>query len=224
MNNADAERSPCVSRCALGAGDFCLGCARALGEIAQWSAMDGAGRAGAAGRARARMDWRRVDGGARAIMALGPKGEAGLAGGLPWRIPGELAWFKEATAGMALAMGSSSWRGLARALPGRRLAVLSREEPEGLGEVAPGSIWARGLEEVEAWAFDKGVAMCLAGGRGLWEGGWSGVEMAWITRVEGPMRADAFFEPDLSGFERVAEGPRGADGEWTWSAHLWRRR
>jgi dihydrofolate reductase len=226
MQQASMAKSPCVSRCSLDDGDFCMGCARALKDIVQWTAMGEQGRLDALARARARMGWSRADGRVRAIMALGPNGEVGFKGGLPWRIPAELSWFKQATLGCVLAIGSSTWGAMGCELPGRHLAVLSKAEPKNLQGAAPGALWARDLEEVEQWAFDKGAPVCVAGGPILWTSVWDQVELAWITRVastEGVIQADAFFNPDLSKFAQVAEGPSGEHGSWRWSASLWSR-
>ncbi|MEX2474429.1 DUF1289 domain-containing protein [Marinobacter sp.] len=39
MKVADKVRSPCVSICALDAGDVCIGCHRTGDEIIRWSRM-----------------------------------------------------------------------------------------------------------------------------------------------------------------------------------------
>lgn len=215
--------SPCVSACSLGLGDFCQGCQRSLGDVSSWSAMSEPERASASARARARRSWRDLDGRLRAVMTIGPRGEAGLGGGLPWSLPSELAWFKQATAGMALATGRSTWEGLGRALPGRLLVAIGSSEPTGMAESEPGSTWAASLDAARGVAFDASRPLCVTGDPSLWRSCWGSVDLAWITRVEGPMSDEAGFDPDLSDFERVAEGPRGVEGGWRWEAALWER-
>jgi dihydrofolate reductase len=54
----------------------------------------------------------------------------GADGGIPWRIPGEQAMFKERTMGATVVMGRATWDSLperVRPLPGRRNVVLTRQ-------------------------------------------------------------------------------------------------
>jgi dihydrofolate reductase len=54
----------------------------------------------------------------------------GAGGGIPWRIPGEQATFRERTMGSTVVMGRLTWESLpqrARPLPGRRNVVLTRD-------------------------------------------------------------------------------------------------
>ncbi len=52
----------------------------------------------------------------------------GAGGGIPWRVPGEQAIFKERTAGATIVMGRATWDSLPRRpLPGRRNVVLTRD-------------------------------------------------------------------------------------------------
>lgn len=69
------------------------------------------------------------------IAAVGRGGAIGVAGGLPWHLPEDLAHFRQVTEGHALVLGSVTWRSIGRALPGRRLVVVSRRAldlPEGV--------------------------------------------------------------------------------------------
>lgn len=62
-----------------------------------------------------------------AIVAIGPEGEIGRGGTLPWHIPEDLKHFKELTAGHTVIMGRNTWESLPRRpLPGRRNIVISR--------------------------------------------------------------------------------------------------
>jgi dihydrofolate reductase len=54
----------------------------------------------------------------------------GAQGGIPWRIPGEQALFKQRTMGSTVVMGRATWDSLParwRPLPGRRNVVLTRD-------------------------------------------------------------------------------------------------
>lgn len=51
----------------------------------------------------------------------------GRDGGLPWRLPGDLARFKEMTMGKPMVMGRRTFESLPGRLPGRRHIVLTRD-------------------------------------------------------------------------------------------------
>jgi dihydrofolate reductase len=65
----------------------------------------------------------------RLIWAEAHGGVIGAAGGIPWRIPGEQAIFKQRTMGSTVVMGRATWDSLPprwRPLPGRHNVVLTR--------------------------------------------------------------------------------------------------
>jgi dihydrofolate reductase len=64
------------------------------------------------------------------IWAQSPSGVIGRAGGIPWRLPEDLARFKELTTGHTVVMGRLTWESLPpkfRPLPGRRNVVVTRQ-------------------------------------------------------------------------------------------------
>ncbi|MDF1562113.1 MAG: dihydrofolate reductase [Deltaproteobacteria bacterium] len=86
------------------------------------------------------------------IAAVGPERLIGRGGGLPWRIPEDLKFFKAQTVGHAIVMGRLTWEEVGRPLPRRRNIVVSRSpdfRPEG-AEVTPSLEAALAL----AWAED----------------------------------------------------------------------
>lgn len=60
------------------------------------------------------------------VAAVGRNGVIGVDGRLPWRIPEDLARFKQITMGHSLIMGRSTFESIGRPLPGRANIVLSR--------------------------------------------------------------------------------------------------
>jgi dihydrofolate reductase len=78
------------------------------------------------------------------IVAHACGGVIGLNGKLPWRLPEDLSWFKKNTLGRPVVMGRTTFDGLGRILPGRRIIVLtSRPEtlPDGVeGAATPDEI------------------------------------------------------------------------------------
>jgi dihydrofolate reductase len=64
------------------------------------------------------------------IWAQSTSGVIGRDGGIPWRVPEDLARFKDLTMGHTVVMGRRTWDSLPsrlRPLPGRRNVVLSRD-------------------------------------------------------------------------------------------------
>jgi dihydrofolate reductase len=64
------------------------------------------------------------------VWAQSTSGVIGRGGDIPWRVPEDLARFKEVTLGHTVVMGRRTWDSLparVRPLPGRRNIVLSRQ-------------------------------------------------------------------------------------------------
>ena len=64
------------------------------------------------------------------VWAQSPSGVIGRGGDIPWRVPEDLARFKEVTMEHTVLMGRQTWDSLparVRPLPGRRNVVLSRQ-------------------------------------------------------------------------------------------------
>ena len=64
------------------------------------------------------------------VWAQSTSGIIGRGGDIPWRVPEDLARFKEVTMGHTVVMGRRTWESLparVRPLPGRRNVVLSRQ-------------------------------------------------------------------------------------------------
>lgn len=62
-----------------------------------------------------------------AIAAMAENRAIGRDGGLPWRLPEDLRFFKETTMGGAILFGRTTFEGIGRPLPGRTNLVLSRQ-------------------------------------------------------------------------------------------------
>jgi dihydrofolate reductase len=83
------------------------------------------------------------------VWAQSTSGVIGRGGDIPWRVPEDLARFKQLTMGHTVVMGRRTWDSLpagVRPLPGRRNVVLSRQTEF----VAAGAEVVRSLEEALA--------------------------------------------------------------------------
>lgn len=63
-----------------------------------------------------------------AIAATGARGQLGLEGSIPFSDPRDRAWFREATLGYPVIMGSRTLDSIGHALDGRDNLILSRSE------------------------------------------------------------------------------------------------
>lgn len=61
------------------------------------------------------------------VAAIAANGIIGRDGGLPWRLPGDLARVKRLTMGHVLVMGRRTFDSIGRALPGRTTVVVTRQ-------------------------------------------------------------------------------------------------
>ena len=60
------------------------------------------------------------------IVAVAENGVIGRDGGLPWRLSGDLRYFKSVTMGKPIIMGRKTYQSIGRPLPGRPNIVVSR--------------------------------------------------------------------------------------------------
>ncbi len=63
-----------------------------------------------------------------ALVASDLEGAIGKAGGLPWRLPSDLARFRKRTMGGPVIMGSRTFQSIGRPLDGRLNIILSRKQ------------------------------------------------------------------------------------------------
>lgn len=147
-----------------------------------------------------------------AIAAMDEARGIGWQGGLPWKIPGELKFFKEQTMGHAVLFGRTTFEGMGRLLPGRKTYVLSRHLPP-----RPGITLLRDAQEVKTLP-EPLVYIC--GGTEVYRQLLPECEMLWLTRVRGIYPADACF-PD---FEELFYLDHVIEETPAWRREQWTRR
>ena len=140
------------------------------------------------------------------IWAEGRGGVIGADGGIPWRIPGEQAMFKQRTMGSTVVMGRATWESLParfRPLPGRRNVVLTRRAIEGVETAAS-------VDEVLARHDD------------FWVMGGGEVYAAFLPYATHVVRTE--IDLDIAGdtFAPALDGWPGVPGEWQGDDVRWR--
>jgi dihydrofolate reductase len=163
------------------------------------------------------------------IWAMAENRVIGAEGGLPWRLPGELAYFRAMTLGKPVIMGRKTYASLRKPLPGRTNIVITRD-PE---FTAPERVWVVGsVEEALARGRDKaredGVAeVMVIGGATIYEACLPLADRLYLTEIHGTPEGDTFFPPLPSGvFEerRRLRPPRESDDSFPYSlVYLTRR-
>lgn len=123
----------------------------------------------------------------------------GFKNGLPWKIPGDLAYFKEMTGGCPLVMGSNTAYSLGRVLPGRPCHVVSSKPCHDL--IAQGFVIHSSLEEALEVAGDEARKMTLdgavfvIGGAKVYEQALPFVHRLYVTEVNTVAEVDTYFPP-----------------------------
>ena len=130
-------------------------------------------------------------------------------GDLPWRLPGDLAFFKRTTMGKPIVMGRKTWESLPRRpLPGRPNIVVTRNSDYAAEGAIVVSSLAEGIAAVEA------EEVCVIGGAQLYTAAFDQVDTLYITEVDAAPEADTFFpEFDRNNWVEVwrEPGPKEPD-------------
>src|SRR5687768_13363762 len=95
------------------------------------------------------------------VAAVAANGIIGANGGLPWRLPEDLRFFKQLTLGHPVIMGRRTWESLKGPLPGRENIVVTRTP----GYEAPGAALAGSLQAALVLCLGEPVAFVIGGSR-----------------------------------------------------------
>ncbi|HET9159846.1 MAG TPA: dihydrofolate reductase [Caulobacteraceae bacterium] len=153
------------------------------------------------------------------ILTVGPvararNGVIGRGGELPWRLSGDLAFFKKTTMGKPVIMGRKTWDSLPiKPLPGRTNIVLSRD-----GSFQPkGALVCEAFSEAvqigrEQAAEDGAGEVCVIGGAALFALALPKARRLYVTEVEADVEGDVLFPTfDEAGWREVAREHHLAD-------------
>ena len=141
------------------------------------------------------------------IAAVADNRVIGRAGQLPWRLPADLARFREQTWGHHVVVGRRTWESIDRLLPGRTVVVLSRDP----GYRAAGVATAGSLDEALRLA-GSDPEVFVAGGAELFAQALPLADRLYLTRVHAEVEGDALFpELDPAAWQLVAREEHAAD-------------
>ena len=161
------------------------------------------------------------------IAAMGENRVIGVDNQLPWRLPGDLKYFKARTLGKPVVMGRKTWDSLGRPLPGRLNLVVSRQASLQLEGAEVFASLPAALQRAQAWAQEQGVdEVMLIGGAQLYEQALPLAERLYLTRVALSPVGDAWFPPfEGLQWQRTACTEHAAEGEAPGHSYeIWQRR
>lgn len=148
------------------------------------------------------------------VVARAENGVIGRDGGLPWRQPADLAFFKRVTMGKPVIMGRTTWQSIGRPLPGRANIVVSRSKDF----EAPGATVVTSLDSAMATgmasAVDAGAdEVAIIGGAQIYATTKDRVARLYLTVIHDDIAGDTTLElPDLStGWVEMSREFRAAD-------------
>lgn len=138
------------------------------------------------------------------MWAQSRNGIIGEGGGLPWRLPEDLAHFRALTAGGAVIMGRRTWESLPerfRPLPGRTNIVLSRSP----GWNPVGASVAPSLDE--AFATAVGRELFVIGGRAVFDQALNRADVLEVTEINQDFAGDTTAPTIPPGWDAIGVDP-----------------
>jgi len=130
------------------------------------------------------------------VVAVAENGVIGKDGKLPWRLPSDLARFKELTLGKPVVMGRRTFQSLKRPLPGRTNIVMSRQPAPTDGSAIFVSSLTAALEvAVTAAAEWKTSDIMVIGGTEIFKLVLPITNRIYLTRVHATPAGDTWFPP-----------------------------
>ena len=124
------------------------------------------------------------------IAAVAENGVIGREGGLPWRLPEDLKFFKAATMGKPIIMGRKTWQSIGKPLPGRLNIVMTRDR----AWHAAGVTVAHDLEAALRAAQETGaVEVMIIGGADIYEMALPRADRIYLTQIQKEFDGDAAF-------------------------------
>ncbi len=143
------------------------------------------------------------------IAAVAENGVIGREGGIPWRIPSDMAFFRRTTMGKPIVMGRKQYESVGKPLPGRTNIVVTRQrgyQPDGViavDDLGAAVDHARAIAEA-----DRGEEVMIIGGGEIYAQALPLADRLYITHVAAAPEGDTWF-PDIDPVDwEVIEEPQ----------------
>lgn len=143
------------------------------------------------------------------IAALDENRVIGYQGGVPWRLPDDMRWFRQMTMGKPVIMGRKTYESIGKPLRGRHNIVVTRQRDY----QAPGcEIVPSPAAALMAAAAQGTEEIMVIGGATLYAALLPQATCLYLTYVEGRFPGDTFFpDLDMSEWAVESEEARPAD-------------
>lgn len=122
------------------------------------------------------------------IAAVAANGVIGRANGLPWRLAGDLKFFKATTLGHHMIMGRRTFDSVGKPLPGRTTVVVTRDPAFGAPEVI---VVASVEDALKVAANDDEPFIC--GGAEIYRQTIHRADRMYITQIHADVEGDTYF-------------------------------
>lgn len=132
----------------------------------------------------------------------------GAKGGIPWKIPSDMAFFKRTTMGKPIVMGRKQYETVGKPLPGRINIVVTRQadyQPDG---VIVARNLTEALEKAQQIARNDGASeVMVIGGGDIYAQAMPLADRLYISHVELAPQGDVLFPPIDPAIWHVVEEP-----------------
>ena len=129
-----------------------------------------------------------------AIVAMARNRVIGNAGALPWRLSGDLKFFKATTLGKPVVMGRKTYESIGRPLPGRPNIVITRDRGFSAEGITVVHDIDAALAEAERQARAIGAAeIMIIGGAEIYAQALPRTDRLYITEIEADIDGDTVF-------------------------------
>ena len=141
-----------------------------------------------------------------AIVAHDRNRLIGADGGLPWRYPEDLKFFKATTMGHAIIHGRKSYEDFGKPLPGRRNIIVTRQE----GYQAAGCEVVHDIDAAIALAYESDAEPFILGGAEIYRVTMPLWTRLFVTEIDADHQGDTYF-PEISNEPFIERESRRSD-------------
>lgn len=141
------------------------------------------------------------------IAGVATNNVIGLDGGMPWKLPSDMKFFKQTTMGKPIVMGRKQYETVGRPLPGRANIVVSRKpgyQPDGVIVI---SDFVAAIDHAKTIAKADGAdEVMIIGGGEIYRLGLALADRLYITHIDAAPEGDTWFpEFDLSVWKEISK-------------------
>ena len=130
------------------------------------------------------------------IAAVARNGVIGHDGAMPWRLPGDLRHFRDATMGKPVIVGRKTFEAIGRPLSGRSLIVLSRDPSFQVDGARTVRSTDAAVAEAQRICREHGASdIMVAGGAAIYAALIPRADLLLVTEVDLSPAGDAWFPP-----------------------------